>query len=123
MKPGFFALIFTVPRSNITIGPQQDIWHPVRYSGHLLTKLFQGYFLFAFDDQLVMYMPADEAVGKGLHRIHQQVTADRLHNVFHEFWTVAFQTLPLLGGAVLAPGGISHSGPGGNRQFWPDENS
>lgn len=25
--------------------------------------------------------------------------------------------------AVLAPGGISHSGPGENRQFWPDENS
>lgn len=24
---------------------------------------------------------------------------------------------------VLAPGGISHSGPGENRQFWPDENS
>ena len=69
--------IFTVPRSNITIGPQQDIWHPVRYSGHLLTKLFQGYFLFAFDDQFVVHMPADEAVGKGLHRIHQQVTADR----------------------------------------------
>ncbi|WP_458255516.1 hypothetical protein [Dysosmobacter welbionis] len=26
-------------------------------------------------------------------------------------------------GRVLAPGGISHSGPGGNRQLWPDENS
>ena len=26
-------------------------------------------------------------------------------------------------GVVLAPGGISHSGPGENRQFWPDENS
>ena len=25
--------------------------------------------------------------------------------------------------AMLAPGGISHSGPGENRQFWPDENS
>ena len=25
--------------------------------------------------------------------------------------------------AVLAPGGISHSGPGENRQLWPDENS
>ena len=25
--------------------------------------------------------------------------------------------------SVLAPGGISHSGPGENRQFWPDENS
>ena len=24
---------------------------------------------------------------------------------------------------LLAPGGISHSGPGGNRQLWPDENS
>lgn len=24
---------------------------------------------------------------------------------------------------VLAPGGNSHSGPGGNRQLWPDENS
>ena len=24
---------------------------------------------------------------------------------------------------VLAPGGISHSGPGGNRQLWPDKNS
>ena len=23
---------------------------------------------------------------------------------------------------VLAPGEISHFGPGGNRQFWPDEN-
>ena len=26
-------------------------------------------------------------------------------------------------GTVLAPDGISHSGPGGNRQLWPDENS
>ena len=26
-------------------------------------------------------------------------------------------------GMMLAPGGISHSGPGENRQFWPDENS
>ena len=25
--------------------------------------------------------------------------------------------------ALLAPDGISHSGPGGNRQLWPDENS
>lgn len=24
---------------------------------------------------------------------------------------------------MLAPGGISHSGPDGNRQLWPDENS
>ena len=24
---------------------------------------------------------------------------------------------------LLAPGGISHSGPGGNRQLWPDKNS
>ena len=24
---------------------------------------------------------------------------------------------------LLAPGGISHSGPGENRQLWPDENS
>ena len=23
---------------------------------------------------------------------------------------------------LLAPGEISHFGPGGNRQFWPDEN-
>ena len=55
-----------------------------------------------------MNMSTDEAVGKGLHRIHQQVTADRLHNVFHEFWTVAFQTLPLLGGAdTLVGDGIA----------------
>lgn len=25
--------------------------------------------------------------------------------------------------SMLAPGGISHSGPGGNRQLWPDKNS
>ena len=28
-----------------------------------------------------------------------------------------------IGEPLLAPGGISHSGPGENRQFWPDENS
>ena len=32
-------------------------------------------------------------------------------------------TYTQVGDYLLAPGGISHSGPGGNRQLWPDENS
>ncbi len=37
--------------------------------------------------------------------------------------TKAIQDISFSVEAVLAPGGISHSGPGGNRQLWPDENS
>lgn len=36
---------------------------------------------------------------------------------------VKMGTVWLIPKGLLAPGGISHSGPGGNRQLWPDENS
>ena len=47
-----------------------------------------------------------------------------LNNSNYVSYTKANYTVDRVEGlTMLAPGGISHSGPGENRQFWPDENS
>ena len=48
---------------NIAIGTVQDVWHPVRGSRHLLAEHFQRYFLGTFDNQFIVDMTEDEAMG------------------------------------------------------------
>ena len=53
---------------------------------------------------------------------------DRILNffVFKGYYPVHYKACRMLFKRlklVLAPGGISHSGPDENRQLWPDENS
>lgn len=63
----------------------------------------EGYILTAFDDQLVMDVTA-EAVGEGLHGVHQKVTGDCLDGILHELRTVGLQPLPLLRAADVFVG-------------------
>ena len=102
--------VFFIKIGFISIGAEQDIWHPVRGSAHLLTDYFQVNDGIAFDDQFVVdvtdykAMPerfhsvaedvTAEAMGKGLHGIGQDITAYSLDDVLHEFWTVGFDAFP-----------------------------
>ena len=52
----------------------------------------------ALNDQLIMDMSADEAVGKGPHGVAEDVPADCLHDVLHELRAVGFDPLPFLHG-------------------------
>lgn len=52
-----------------------------------------------FDDEFVMDMADDKAVAEGLHGIAEDIPADGLHDVLHEFRTVGFDAFPFLRGA------------------------
>lgn len=93
------TLILFVKRSLIPIPANQDIWHPVRCPAHNIGYGFHGYILAAFDDQFIMDMTADEAVGEVLHSKDQKIPADSLHDILHEFWAVGFDAFPFLCGA------------------------
>ena len=62
----------------------------------MLADSLQRYVLADFDDQLVMNVPDDEAMAEGLHGIGQDVPADSLHDILDKFWTVRFDSGPLL---------------------------
>ena len=52
----------------------------------------------AFYDQFVMDMTDDKAVPECFHGIAEDIAADRLHDILHEFRTVGFDTFPFLCG-------------------------
>ena len=59
---------------------------------------------------------------------HDCAIIDEIGDVIMPSWSFnndleGFSILREVLSSLLAPGGISHSGPGENRQFWPDENS
>lgn len=53
----------------------------------------------AFDDQLIMDMTTDEAVGQVLHGEAEKIPADSLHDVLYKFRTVGFDAFPFLCGS------------------------
>lgn len=59
-----------------------------------LTDRLQIHTLAGLDDELVMDVAADKAVAQRPHGVTQDVPADCLYNVFHEFRAVTFDSLP-----------------------------
>ena len=92
-------LIFFIKISFIPIASNQDIRHPVWRSTHDIADGFVINILAAFDDELIMDMTADKAVGEVTHGKAEKVSGDCLHDVLYEFRTVAFNSFPFLGGA------------------------
>jgi len=72
-----------------------NIRHPVRCSTHDGGYGFCGYILDAFDDQFIMDMTADDAVGEILHSEAEKIPADSLYNILYEFWIVGFDAFSL----------------------------
>ena len=98
--------VFFIKLCFVSISTEQDVWHPVRGSAHLLTDHIQVNVGAAFDNKFIMYVTNDEAVPEGLHGITEDVAADGLHNVFHELRAVRFDAFPFLcgyTGALKAP--------------------
>lgn len=94
-----FMSVFFVESCLIPICPQQDIRHPVRGAAHLLTDGFQVNFGSAFNDQFIVDVPDNEAVPEGFHGVAENIPADGLDDIFHEFRPVGFDALPFLCGS------------------------
>ena len=93
---GFGALFFLVKRTFIPIRPQLNPWQPRRRPPHLLTDGIQRYSWIAFDDQLIVNVPADKAMRQRPHGVGQDIAADSLNDVLNEFRTVGFDPAPFL---------------------------
>lgn len=94
MERGSFSVFF-IKISFVSVCSKQDVRHPVRGSAHLLTYGFQVNAGIAFDDQFIMDVPDDEAMPEGLHSIAEDVAADGLDDILHEFRPVGFNAFPL----------------------------
>lgn len=60
-QAAIFVSVFFVKIGFVAIGTEQDVWHPVRRSAHLLTDHIQVNVRAAFDNKLIMNMTDDEA--------------------------------------------------------------
>lgn len=69
----------------ISIGPEQDIRHPVRGSTHLLTYDFQVNSGVAFYDKFIMDMPDDKTMTESLRSIAEDISADGLDDILNKF--------------------------------------
>lgn len=73
--------VFFVKHGLVAVCSEQDVRHPFRGSSHLLTDDFQVNVWAAFDDQLIMDVPDDEAVPEGFHGITEDVSTDSLYDM------------------------------------------
>lgn len=62
---------------------------------HLFADCSKGNFRGTFDDQLIMDMSDYGAVPERLHGIGEDIAADCLDDILHEFWSVGFYAFPL----------------------------
>ena len=92
---GIFSVLLIKFRY-IPIRSELDAAEPLRYSCHLLTEHFKRYILGAFDDELIVDVPTDEAVRECFHGIHQEVSGDGLHYILDKSRTITFKPLPFL---------------------------
>lgn len=90
------TLLLLIKPALIPIRSQQQTRYPRRCPAHLLTDGIQRHFRTALDNQLIVDMPADEAVGQRPHGVGEDVPADRLDDVLHELRTVGLDTTPFL---------------------------
>ena len=88
--------VFFIKIGLVAVGTEQDVRHPVRRSAHLLTDHIQVNIRAAFDDQLIMNVTNDEEVSESFHGVTEDVAADGLNDVLHEFRTIGFDALPFL---------------------------
>ena len=97
-EPGaaIFMSVFFIKIGLIPIGAEQDVRHPVRRSAHLLTDRIQVNIRAAFYNQFIMNVTDDKAVPERFHSVTEDVAADGLNDVLHEFRTIGFDALPFL---------------------------
>ena len=77
--------VFFIKIGFVAVGAEQDILHPVGRPSHLFTDDLQVDSGIAFDNQFIMNMPDDKTMAKSFHSVAENVTADGLDDILHEF--------------------------------------
>lgn len=95
-REALFISVFFIELCFVSIGPEKDVWHPVRGSSHLFADDFQVNAGIAFDDQFIVDVTDDEAMPEGLHSMAEDIAADGLDDILHELRTIGFYAFPLL---------------------------
>ena len=97
-EPGaaIFMSVFFIKIGFVAVGAEQDILHPVGRPSHLFTDDLQVDSGIAFDNQFIMNMPDDKTMAKSFHSVAENVAADGLDDILHEFRSVGFNAFPLL---------------------------
>ena len=85
-------LLFFIKFCLVAIASDKDIRHPVWRFAHDTADGFVINILTAFDDELIMDMTTNKAVGEVTHGKAEKVSGDCLHDVLYEFRTVAFNS-------------------------------
>lgn len=88
--------VFHIKFCFVPVGAELDPWQPGRGSAHLFADDPVIDVLAAFNDQFIMDVTTDEAVGEGPHGVAEDVPADGLDDILHELRTVGFDALPFL---------------------------
>ena len=88
-------LIFLIKTAFQSVCPQEQSVNPRRGLPHLFAEFFQRYLWAALNDKFIMDMTDNLAMGESPHGICQDVSADCLNDVLHEFRTVTFNPSPL----------------------------
>lgn len=92
----FFCLIFFIKCCFISIGTKKQSVNPLLGSAHLFTDGIKVGIHRCFNDQFIVYMTNDKAVGESTHGMAEDITADCLYDIFYEFWTIGLDAFPLL---------------------------
>jgi hypothetical protein len=80
--------VFLIEFAFVAVRTEQKAGCPWRSSAHLFTDRINGYVHAALDNQLIVHMSADEAVGECPHGVAENIAADCLGNIFHDLRTV-----------------------------------
>ncbi len=88
-------LILLIKNAFVPICPEEQSGNPRRCPSHLVADRLQGNLFAGFDDELIMDVTADEAVGQRPHGVGEDIPAYCLDDVLHELRAVAFDVAPL----------------------------
>ena len=78
----FFLLVFFIKCCFIPIGTKKQSINPLWSSAHLLTDSSKVSIHRCFNDQFIVYMTYDKAVGESTHGMAEDITADSLYDIF-----------------------------------------
>ena len=89
-------LIFLIKITFVSICSKEKTFDPRWCSSHLFAYYIKRNILTTFNNQFIMHMTNYETVRESSHSVSKNISAYSLHDVLDKFWTVTFNTSPLI---------------------------
>ena len=99
--------IFFIKITFVAVSLQKKPFGPGRCPAHLFADGGDADILPTFDNQFIVDMAHNSTAAQGLHGIAEDIPADGLDDVFHEFRSITFQSFPFLCGSERPIVGIA----------------